>query len=140
LGLLGDGWQAMGARSAVEEDDLSNGEKRRNASQRVRRTRQERQAELLETEGGRAALAQNVGHARDAYRRALEIDAGFAPALRGLGECADLAGEPRAAAQAYVEYLKAAPDADDRAVVLERLRALRDVLRSEGTNDVVKAQ
>jgi hypothetical protein len=44
-------------------------------------------------------------------------------------------GEPRAAAQAYVDYLRKDPDASDRAVMLQRLRVLRDQLRTEETGN-----
>jgi regulator of sirC expression with transglutaminase-like and TPR domain len=81
-------------------------------------------------------LRENLGRARSAYERALELDANFAPAHRGLGEVAERLGEPRAAAAAYVEYLRKLPDASDRAVIVARLRTLRDQLRTEETSDV----
>jgi hypothetical protein len=134
--LVGDSWAAMGALTELDEQELSNRERARNASRRVLRTRQEREAELLKTPAGQAALHRNLGEARAAYERALELDAGFAPAHRGLGQVAERLGEPRAAAAAYVEYLRKAPDATDRTLIVERLRTLRDQLRAEGTGDV----
>ena len=134
--LAGDAWAAMGPLTEFDEEELSNRERMRNANRRVVRTRQERAAQLLETPGGQAALRANLGRARAAYERALELDANYAPAHRGLGEVAERLEEPRAAAAAYVEYARMAPDASDRAVVVARLRALRDQLRTEDTNDV----
>jgi tetratricopeptide (TPR) repeat protein len=99
------------------------------------RTRQEREAQLLKTPEGQAALRANLGNARAAYERALTVDANFAPAYRGLGEVAERLGEPRAAATAYVEYVRKAPDAADRAVIVQRLRTLRDQLRTQETSD-----
>jgi tetratricopeptide (TPR) repeat protein len=131
--LLGDAWQAMGARTEFDEDTLSNAARRRNAARRVTRTRQEREAELMKTEQGKAALVANLGRAREAYERTIAVDPELAPAYRGLAEVADRLGEPRAAAQGYVDYLRLAPDADDRAVVVQRLRTLRDVLRNKET-------
>jgi hypothetical protein len=64
------------------------------------------------------------------------LEPSFAPAYRGLGEVAERLGEPRAAAQAYVDYLQRAPDAADRAVILQRLRELREVLRAKESTDV----
>jgi regulator of sirC expression with transglutaminase-like and TPR domain len=84
---------------------------------------------------GQAALRENLGKARAAYQRALTLDASFAPAHRGLGEVAERLGEPRAAAAAYVDYVRKAPDAADRAVIVDRLRALRDQIRTEETAD-----
>jgi tetratricopeptide (TPR) repeat protein len=125
----------MGPLTELDEEELSNRERARNASRRVLRTRQEREAQLLKTPEGQAALRANLSEARAAYQRALALDAEFAPAHRGLGEVAERLGEPRAAAAAYVEYLRKAPDAADRAVIVQRLRTLRDQLRSEETSD-----
>ena len=134
--LTGDAWAAMGPLTELDDQELSNRERARNANRRVTRTRQERAARLLETPEGQEALRANLGRARGAYERALELDANYAPAHRGLGEVAERLGEPRAAAAAYVEYLRKLPDAGDRAVVVARLRALRDELRTEETSDV----
>jgi predicted Zn-dependent protease len=133
--LTGDAWAAMGPLTQFDDEELSNRERARNANRRVMRTRQEREAQLLETPEGQAALRENLGQARAAYERALALDANFAPAYRGLGEVEERLGEPRAAAAAYVEYLRKAPDAPDRAVVVGRLRTLRDQLRTEETSD-----
>jgi len=134
--LMGDAWAAMGPLTELDETELSNRERMRNANRRVARTRQERAAQLLATPEGQAALRENLGRARAAYERALVLDASYAPAHRGLGEVAERLDEPRAAAAAYVEYLRKAPDAGDRAVIVARLRTLRDRLRTEGTSDV----
>jgi Zn-dependent protease with chaperone function len=135
LELLGDAWVAMGPLTEFDEDELSNMQRSRNASRRVTRTRQERAAAALETPAGREALRANLGQARLVYERALALDAEFAPAYRGLGEVAERLGEPRRAAQAYVDYLRKVPDAPDRAVILQRLRTLRDQLRAEETGN-----
>ena len=133
--LTGDAWAAMGPLTEFDEEELSNRERARNASRRVLRTRQEREAQLLKTPEGQAALRANLGEARAAYQRALALDAEFAPPHRGLGEVAERLGEPRVAAASYVEYLRKAPDAADRAVIVQRLRTLRDQLRTEETSD-----
>jgi beta-barrel assembly-enhancing protease len=134
--LTGDAWAAMGALTELDDEQLSNRERARNANRRVMRTRQEREAQLLKTPEGQAALRANLSNARAAYERALELDMNFAAAYRGLGEVAERLGEPRAAAAAYVDYLRKAPDAADRTVVVQRLRTLRDQLRTEETGDV----
>jgi predicted Zn-dependent protease len=139
LFLLGDAWAAMGARAPFDEDELSNAQRRRNATRRVTRTRQERDAAAFSTEEGQAARVVNLQFARDAYERTIALDAEFAAAYRGRGEVAEALGEPRVAAQAYLDYLRRAPDAADRPIVLQRLRTLRDQLRSEESNDVPTA-
>jgi tetratricopeptide (TPR) repeat protein len=133
--LVGDAWAAMGPLTEFDEQELSNRERMRNANRRVTRTRQERAEQLLKTPAGQEALRANLSRARVAYERALELDSGFAPAHRGLGEIAERLDDPRSAAAAYVEYLRKAPDASDRAVIVARLRTLRDRLRTEGTSD-----
>jgi predicted Zn-dependent protease len=133
--LTGEAWAAMGALTQFDEEELSNRERTRNANRRVLRTRQEREAQLLKTPEGQTALRDNLSNARAAYERALALDAEFAPAYRGLGEVAERLGEPRAAAAAYVDYLRKAPDAADRAVIVQRLRTLRDQLRTEEPAD-----
>jgi len=138
--LVGDAWAAMGARAEFDEGDLSNGQKRRNANQRVFKTRQERERALLETPQGKAALAEHLAKAKEAYLRTTALAPDFAPTYRGMGEIAERLDEPRAAAQAYVDYLQRAPDADDRTVIVQRLRALRDVLKNQETRDVANTR
>jgi tetratricopeptide (TPR) repeat protein len=133
--LVGDAWAEMGPRQEFDASELTNGERRRNANQRVFKTRQERERALLETPEGKAALAAHLDKARDAYRKALELAPNYALAYRGLGEVAERRGQARDAAQAYVDYLRHAPDAEDRPVIVQRLRTLRDALKVEETHD-----
>jgi beta-barrel assembly-enhancing protease len=135
LALEGDAWAEMGPRQEFDESDLTNGEKRRNANQRVFKTRQERERALLETPEGKTALAEHLAKAQDAYTRTLALAPSYAPAYRGLGGVAERLGQPRAAAQAYVDYLQRAPDAADRPVIVQRLRKLRDALKAEEAHD-----
>jgi len=129
--LLGDAWRVLGPRSEFTPEDLSNGDKRRNLRRRMLRTRIERTEALLETEAGRAAMRRNLDTARLIYEDLLVRDATFAPAHRGLGEVFDALGMPREAARAYLQYVKQAPEAEDRPVVMGRLTELRDQLTTE---------
>lgn len=135
LTLLGDAWQAMGARTELIEDELSNRDKRRNALRRIYKTRQERAVELLATDAGQTALQQNLANAFDAYTTALALDPELAPAYRGLAEVEHARGDARAAARAYLEYLRKAPQAADRPVIVERLRGLRAALQAENDDE-----
>ena len=135
LALLGDAWQAMGARVERPEDELTNSQRRRNLSRRIYRTRQERAAALLQTDEGQAALQENLANAQDAYMASIELYPEFAPAYRGLGEVEQARGDARAAAKAYLEYLRKAPQAADRTIIVERLRVLRDRLQTEGEDN-----
>jgi predicted Zn-dependent protease len=128
--LMGDAWVAMGPRTDEDETDLREVDKRRNVRQRVVHTRQEREAELLATPEGQAALADHLTKARDAYQRAIALDADTSAAYRGLGDVAQRLGDNRAAAQAYVDYLQHAPGAEDQRLIVQRLRALRETLKN----------
>jgi regulator of sirC expression with transglutaminase-like and TPR domain len=131
LHLLGDAWQGMGAQGPMDLAQLTNSDKRQNRRQRIRRTRAQRLAELLLTEEGRAAYATNLGRAEATYQAVLVMDPAFAPAYRGLGEVYEQQERARDAAQAFLTYVKWAPDAADRPIVVSRLRALTTKLKGE---------
>lgn len=137
LQLLGDAWQGMGAQGPLDLEAMSNSDKHRALRQRVRKTRAQRLAERLETEEGRAAYAANLARAEDAYLRALAIDPDLAIAHRGLGEVYEQLERPRDAAQAYVKYVRAAPEAPDRPIVVGRLRELTEKLKEESGSDQI---
>jgi predicted Zn-dependent protease len=129
LNLLGDAWQGMGAQGPIDPATLSNSDKRHNLRDRARKTRAQRLAEALETEEGRAAYAANLQRAEETYERVIAADATFAPAYRGLGEVYEQQKRPRDAAEAYLDYVKQAPAAPDRSIVMGRLRLLTTMLK-----------
>jgi predicted Zn-dependent protease len=129
--LLGDAWQGMGAQGPIDSAALSDSDKRHNRRDRARKTRAQRLAEALETEQGRAAYAANLQRAEETYERVIAADAAFAPAYRGLGEVYEQQKRPRDAAQAYLNYVKQAPAAPDRSIVMSRLRLLTTLLKVE---------
>jgi predicted Zn-dependent protease len=131
LQLVGDAWQGMGAQTALDPAQLTDSDKRQNRRERVRKTRSQRLAELLRTEEGRAAYAANLTRAEDIYRRVLVMDPAFAAAYRGLGEVCEQQARVRDAAEAYLTYVKMAPDADDRPLVVTRLRILTAKLKGD---------
>lgn len=133
--LLGDAWQALGPQPVFDPEELSEADKRRNLRVRSRRTREQREQRLLETPEGQAAFAENLGRAEDIYQQVLAMDPNFALAHRGLGEVYDRLGRPRAAAQAYLHYVRLAPEAADRAVIMDRLRALTEQIRQQENQD-----
>jgi beta-barrel assembly-enhancing protease len=129
LHLVGDAWQGMGARAALDPAQLTDSDKRQNRRERVRKTRSQRLAELLLTEEGRTAYAANLERAESTYRRVLAMDASFAAAHRGLGEVYEQQNKNREAAEAYLTYVRSAPDAADRSIVVGRLRVLTAKLK-----------
>jgi beta-barrel assembly-enhancing protease len=131
LQLLGDAWQGMGAQGPSDLAALSSSEQRHNVRDRARKTRAQRLTTALETEEGRAAYAANLQRAEDVYERAIAADPAFAPAYRGLGEVYEQQKRPRDAAKAYLTYVKQAPEAPDRSIVVGRLRLLTTLLKVE---------
>ena len=129
--LLGDAWQQLGPRAEFAPDDFSNRDKRRNLRKRVFTTREERVEELLETAEGQQAFAANMSQARKTYESVLAMDPTYAAAHRGLGEVHQALGMPREAGRHYLQYVRAAPDAADRPVVMGRLTEIRDALARE---------
>lgn len=129
--LLGDAWRVLGARAEFAIEDLTKREARRNRRQRVWRTREERVQLGLETEEGRRAFAANMEQARLTYADILERDPSYAPAHRGLGQVYEALEQPRDAAREYLTYVRAAPDAPDRAIIVTKLTELRDVIQQQ---------
>jgi predicted Zn-dependent protease len=127
--LLGDAWQGMGAQRRLVVDELSDSDKRQIRKDRARKTRAQRLAEQLTTEEGQKAYAENLGRAEDAYRRTLALDASAAAAHRGLGEVYEQLARNREAAEQYLAYVRAVPEAADRPIVFGRLRALSAKLK-----------
>lgn len=129
--MLGDAWRVLGPRSEFAPEEFSNRDKRRNLNQRLRRTRAERTENLLETAEGQAAMQRNLETAKHIYEDLLVRNSEFAPAHRGLGEVYEALDMPREAARAYLQYVRQAPDAEDRPVIVGRLTQLRDRISTE---------
>jgi tetratricopeptide (TPR) repeat protein len=132
---LGDAQRQLGPRPPVFPEDFTKKDARRNISDRIFMTREQRMEELLETPEGVAAMAQNLGRALATYERILEIDPEYAPAHRGMGEVHEAQGNDREAGRAYLTYLQQRPDAEDRPIVLARLTGIRDRLLEEVADD-----
>lgn len=132
---VGDAWAALGPRSAQPDNAISESEKRKRLRARERYTREEREAQILDTDEGRTNLADNMSRATAAYQEALAIDPSTATAYRGLGWVYEHTGFPKKAARAYLRYLKAAPDARDRELVLDRLDRIARDLRGDDRRD-----
>lgn len=129
---LGEAYHVLGARAEYDDpDELTNREKRSNRNARVRKTRAERRDKRLETEAGQANFAANLASAEQAYLDALERDEDFAPAHRGLGAVYDDQQRTRDAARAYLRYVRLAPGASDRRIIIARLKELKEQLSTE---------
>ena len=130
---LGDARFALGARTMLEgEADLTNREKWKNAVTRERYTRSEREQRLLETPEGRTVLKKNLESARQSYQRALALDPGAAEAHRGLGYVLERQDRSVDAGKELVIYLRARPQAPDRAVVMNELKGINTAIKNGG--------
>jgi len=132
---LGDAQRVLGPRPAALPEEFSKRDARRNLRDRIRRTRDQRMERLLETPEGIESMAMNLASARATYEGILEIDPGYAPAYRGLGDVYQAEGNDREAARAYLTYVREAPAADDRSVIMGRLTEIRNRLVEEGTDN-----
>lgn len=102
---------------------------------RAEKTREEIAAKYLATEGGPERLAHNLESAAAAYDMSLQLDDSSARAYRGLGNLHYQQEEFREAGRNYVKYLKLAPDAHDRAFVLENLQQIKSELTKQMENE-----
>jgi predicted Zn-dependent protease len=133
--LLADAWQGLGGQPRIEDPtSLSNSDKKHNLKDHARKTHEQRLAEQLATDIGRAAYEANLAHAEQIYRHVLELDPSYAAAYRGLGEVYEQQKRDRDAAVAYLTYVRSAPDAPDRSLVVTRLKNITVKIK-ESSND-----
>ena len=84
--LLADAWQGLGGQQRIEDPaSLTNSDKKHNLKDHARKTHEQRLAEQLATDTGRAAYEANLARAEQNYRHVLELDPSSATAYRGLG-------------------------------------------------------
>lgn len=128
---LGDALVALGPdRAYSPEESLTKKEKKLNVKERFRRTREERQADLLDTAEGRAHQERNLVAARKNFLIALDRNHSLAPAHRGLGEVSLILGEDRQAARSFMTFLRMEPGALDKQIILKKLQLITRRLRA----------
>jgi predicted Zn-dependent protease len=126
---LGDAWRLLDARSPeLTADELSRKEKTARARDRARTTREERLERRLSAPEAEARLETNRAHAEAAYRAALAIEPAHPAALRGLGYLEEDRGRDVEAGHWLARYLRADPEAPDRAVVIHHLQEITERL------------
>jgi predicted Zn-dependent protease len=127
---LGESWRLLDARLAeLPEERLTREAKKQAARERVTTTREEQLEQRLELDGARERLEHNLARAEEAYHAALELESEHPPALRGLGRLEEMRGNDLEAGRWLARYLRAAPEATDRPVVLRRLEEITERLR-----------
>jgi predicted Zn-dependent protease len=128
--ILGDARRTLGARASIEGEQavVTNREKRAALRRRAYLTRDESQEYLKESPEGQTALRSNNEAALREYDRALSLDSGLAEAHRGRGQALEALGRLKEAGQEYVLYLRLRPDAEDKPLIVERLRKITATL------------
>lgn len=134
--LLGDAYRALDARVAT----LPESERTRRATKERRRerrkmTREEREERRLGASESVPVLQENRDLAARSYREALDLDPDHPDALRGLGYLLEERGELVEAGRALAHYLRVAPDASDRPIVLQHLESITRRLEAIRTED-----
>lgn len=136
--LLGDAWRVLGPRSEFAPEDFTKRDARRNLRRRVWRTRDERREIALESREGREAYARNLEQARLTYQEILDQDSDYAAAHRGLGQVYEELGQHADAARSYVAYVRGAPDAPDRSLIMSKLSELRDLIQQQESSNAIE--
>ena len=127
---LGDALRALGARTK-EPADLAKREKRELRKDRYKLTQEERKAARRSTPEGQEVLHVNLEASRLAYERALELDPDLAQAHRGLGYTFEELHRDLDAGKEFVKYLRLAPDAADKPIVLRHRQDITERVKPE---------
>lgn len=129
--LLGEAYRALDARTAEPDAaELSRKAKRAKYREYVRHTREERERLRREDPALAEALQQNWARAEEAYRAALERRPDHSGALRGLGLLYEEQGYLEEAGRHLADYLRTAPDAADKPIILRHLSAITAALKA----------
>jgi len=129
---VGDSYVALGARSEYStEAQLSDKEKKKQVKIRSKLTRDELRAHAEQSPEAKTIVEDNLAAAEAAYRTALELDQDAAEAHAGLGEVYLRRGVYRDSARELMTYLKLRPDAPDRSIVMDDLRDIAQIVKTE---------
>jgi predicted Zn-dependent protease len=134
--LLAKAYRALDARTPEPPaSELTARAKRAKLRDYLKRTREERERARREDPALAQVLEANWARAEQAYREALRLAPAHAAALREIGLLLAEQGYLEEAGRSLADYLAAAPDAADRALVVRRLAAITAALRAEREGD-----
>ena len=123
---LAEAYRTLGPRSPqVTAKELTNSAKKDAAKKRQKRTLEEEERELLETQAGKDNWQRHQQKAEELYLRALNAENPVPAAHRGLGMLYEKLGRANDAASEYEKYIELAPSAIDRERIKRRIEALR---------------
>ncbi|HWR15115.1 MAG TPA: M48 family metalloprotease [Terriglobales bacterium] len=105
--LLGDAYRALGARTAVPEDDETTKDgKKRTRKMLSKLTQEEYEKALMDAPGGKDKWEANLREAESAYAKAFELDAQNPAAYRGQAFLYEQQGKPTEAIADFQKYLE----------------------------------
>jgi len=122
---LADAYAALGPRPLEPTDEEKSKKGKGEAKKRAKKlTLQEAERLLASTPAGQELQKANYAEAEKQYRSALDKDANFALAWRGLGTLFEKQDQPQNAADAYRKYIELQPGAMDRLMIMRRIKNL----------------
>ena len=128
----GHSYIALGAKSEYTvEAQLTNKEKKAQVKLRSKLTRDELRAQAEKSPQAEANIEHNYAAAEKSYRVALELDKAAVEAHAGLGEIYLRREMYRESGRELVTYLKLRPDAPDKSIVMDDLREIAQILKTE---------
>lgn len=129
---MGHSYIALGARSEYAvETPLSNKEKKQQVKIRSKLTRDELRAQAEQSPEAKTNIEHNLAEAEKAYLAALDMDQNAVEAHAGLGETYLRGGKYRDSGRELMTYLKLRPEAPDRSIVMDDLRDIAAILKTE---------
>jgi predicted Zn-dependent protease len=128
----GHSYVALGAKSEYTIDaELTRKEKKAQVKLRSKLTREELRSQAEASPEAKANIAHNYAEAEKSYLHALELDSTAAEAHAGLGEIYLRREMYRESARELVTYIRLRPDAPDKGIVMDDLREIAQVLKTE---------
>lgn len=128
----GHAYIALGATSEYSvAAQLTRKEKKKQVKLRSKLTRDELRAQAERSPQAEANIKHNYAEAEKSYRVALELDEAAAEAHAGLGEIYLRREMYRESARELVAYIRLSPDAPDKSIVMDDLREIAQILKTE---------
>lgn len=124
---LAESYRTLGPRAAqLTEKEMTNSAKKDAAKNRLKRTAEEEERDLLATPAGKDNWQKHQQLAEQFYQRALNAENPVPVAHRGLGMLYEKLGRGTEAAAEYEKYLELAPAANDRGRIQRRIQTLKE--------------
>lgn len=124
---LAESYRTLGPRAPqLTEKEMTNSAKKDAAKNRLKRTAEEEERDLLATPAGKDNWQKNQQLAEQFYQKALSAENPVPVAHRGLGMLYEKLGRGTEAAAEYEKYLEQSPTATDRERIQRRIQTLKE--------------